>query len=515
MAEQNSILFTVDDFSKGDYGTLSGERAPKGTFRGHNVLVYASGMVGPRAGLKDQTPASMPTGKLLTLQSTPVVGRDGLFVIGNTVYRFDLYTVATAPTAYTGALAVTSTVPLHPFLWTDGFYMAVPADKVYFINPAASTVAGVTSSPGGNDVIIRDGQMIVSGDGQSGRPLYRLLASLPGDITDWTEGRFLDIGDNWQVTAMAIQRNYLSILKRNGAHVLSGILGDPSTEQLRQVSKSTTTLWPWNAALDEDDQFWFIPVFRDNVARFTSAQVQQLAQLPYDSHEHDDPALDAVLVQGLTILQGDQTPSTVVAVRAKATQEALVQHNGVWTRQFFETTVSGMCAGDHENLIITDGGAAGVAAKIYSTNFQLNRPAFTNDTFTAPGDNSNTPLAASFIAPQWWSPAGREVQVRQVVVDFESWNTGTSATNHFDVTVRILGRQRVAEKVYSSDADAAPDPFDQAVASSSVSGTRQRKEFNFLCAPGAGVEVSFTNMRGVAIRSFTVLEARRDNAPFS
>lgn len=519
MAAQPSILFTVDNFSKGDYGTLGGERAPAGSFKGRNVLVYANGMVGPRPGLRDITPASMPTGKLLFLRSTPVVGKDGLFCIGDTVYRFDLGTPATSPTSI-GTFTAVPIVPLHPFLTTDVFYVAVPGNQAYRIDPTNSTVGAVTDSPAGNDLIIRNGQMIISGDGDT-NPFYRLLASLPGDVNNWSEGRFLDVGDNWQITALTIQRNYLAILKRNGAYVMSGILGDPDTEVLREVSTSTTTLWPWNAALDPDDRFWFIPVFLDNIAQFDSATVQQLSRLQFDTHEHDDPA-GPPLVQGAAIMEGDGTSATFAALRAGSTQQMIAQHNGAWTVHDFGATVSGMCDADHANLIVTDGGDTGVTAKVYSTTFKLNRPAYVSDAQCAPGDNSDTPLDAYVTPPQWWSPAGREVEVRQVVVDFKSWDTGTTETNHFDVVVRVLGRTQdpdvqYAEIVYDTSVDAAPLPFDQdpALSTSDAEGTRQRRKFNFLCVPGAGVEITIKNIRGCAIRSYTVLEKKQDQAPIA
>jgi hypothetical protein len=141
-----------------------GERAPAGTFAGENVLVYADGTVGPRPGLLNVTPASMPTGKLLALVKTPVVGKDGIFVIGNTVYRFDLGTAATAPTSI-GTFAVTPTKPLHFYLNTDTFYVAVPGDKTYRVDPTNSTVTAVTGSPPGRFVTIWNGQLIVAGDG--------------------------------------------------------------------------------------------------------------------------------------------------------------------------------------------------------------------------------------------------------------------------------------------------------------------------------------------------------------
>lgn len=499
--EQPSIITTFDDFSGGDYGVLDGERAPKNTFKATNMLVYADGYVGPRPGLKNITPASMPTGKLLTLVPTPIVGRDGMFIIGNTVYRFDLGTPGTAPTSM-GTLDVTPTVVLRPYLITDVFYMAVPGDKTYFLDPTNDDVSDIASSPSGTDCVIWNDQLIVVSDDNTNR----LLASAPGDVNDWTEGRFIDIGDRWEITGVRTMRNYLGILKRNGAFILAGVIGDPDSESVRQMSSSTTTLHPWCAETDSDDKYWFIPVFRDNPASYDAAQLRQLPRWVFSGEVSTDAT--PVLGQGLAMMTGDQTPSTIALVRGESVREALVQHNGVWTRQHFETAVSGMCAGDGDGFVVTDGGGAGTAAAIYRTYFGTNRPGFVGDVLVSPGDNSTTPIDAHITLPQWWSPAGREVQVSQVIVDFKSWNTGTTATNHFDVAVKVMGRARAAEVTYTHSTG-----FDQVVSASSTNGTRQRMQFNMLCAPGAGFEITLSNIRGCAIRCVTVLSPKKDENP--
>lgn len=501
MPEQPSVITTFDDFSGGDYGTLGGERAPKNTFSAENMLVYADGYVGPRPGLKNITPASMPNGKLLALVPTPVVGRDGMFIIGNTVYRFDMGTPATAPTAM-GTIDVTPTVALRPYLITDVFYMAVPGDKTYHLDPTNDSVADIVGSPSGTDCVIWNDQLVVVSDDNTNR----LLASIPGDVNDWSEGRFIDIGDRWEITGVRSMRNYLGILKRNGAFILAGVIGDPETESIRQMSSSTTTLHPWCAETDSDDKYWFIPVFRDNPAVYDAAQLRQLPR--YEFSGEVSTAATLPLGQSLAMLIGDQTPSSLALTRGESVRESIVQHNGIWTRHHFETAVSGMTVGNGDALILTDGGDTSAPAQIYSTYFNLDRPGFVSDSLVAPGDGSATPLDASITLPQWWSPAGREVQVSQVVVDFKSWNTGTAETNHFDVSVKVMGRTRADEVTYTHSTG-----FDEIVAESSVSGTRRRMEFNMLCSPGAGFEITLSDIRGCAIRSVTVLSPKRDERP--
>lgn len=522
MPETGSKVAKWDDWSKGDYGTDGGRKSGAGTFTGTNVVVYANGGVGPRPGLLNVTPASMPTGKLLALAKSPIVGRDGLFVIGNTVYRFDLGTAATAPTAV-GTFDTTPTEPLYFYLNTDVFYVALPGDKCYRVDPTNDQVDAVTDSPPGRFLIIHNGQMLVAGDGSDDENReWRIRASKPGDVNDWSEGRSADVGTEgpqlpaWQITAMGTQRNGLAVLKREEAFVITGIIGDPDSQVIRRATGGTTTLQPWHAQVDDADRFWHIPVFRDNIAAYTGGGITQEFNLEFSVNEHDEG--DTLpLLQGLAVTQGDQTGSTVVAVRGGDSQEALVLMNNAWTRQAFDVDISGMVAADRQGrqglVVFTDGGDTGVAAKIYTADFNTDRPGFTTDPLSRPGDDSDTPLVSNVVAPQFWTEAGREIKVRQVVVDFDVWDTGSATHNHFDVSVKVLGRDANrgvnAEEQYTTEDATAPNAYDEDTNASSASGTAKRQVFNFNCDWGAGCEVSTYKVQGASIQAFTIMYSER------
>lgn len=517
MPEQGSIITKFDDFSFGDYGTLGGKHAPAGSFSAINMLVAADGTLVPRPGLKNITPASMPNGPLLGLASTPVVGKDGIFIIAEKVYRFDLNTPATAPT-YMASFAQAPDQPVVPKLDTATLLVPVvyspssSSDGTYRVDPGADTVTKLTGSSGGHDVILIDQQVIIARSEFSNQ----ILGSSPTDPNDWTEGRFAEPGDNWQVTSLHWIRNALAILKRTGIHIMTGILGDADTEVFRKVSSVDGPLHPWQSGKDATDQVWFFPVFRRVPEMFNGAQVVSTpyAHLAFPTRENDDTVATTPLKRSVTVVDGDLTPSTIVFVQGGSSNMMLVQHNGKWTFHTFGISMSAMACANGTQLVLTDGGTNVSPAQIYSALFDLNRPAFTGDSLAAPGDNSTTPLTAHVTFPQYWSEGGREVEVRQVIVDFESFNTGTSATNHFDVSVRVFGRARSGEVTYTTTGG-APGAFDEAPAASSTTGTLQRREFNFKCTPGAGFEVSLTDVRGCKIKSVTVLEAQRKQRPIA
>lgn len=521
MPEVGSQIVSWGTFTGGEYGTAGGRNAPAGTFTARNMLVYANGTVGPRPGLKNMTPNNMPNGKLLCLVSTPVVGRDGLFIIGNTVYRFNLGNPASDP-VIVGTFATTPTVPLHPYLVTDVFYVAVPNDKCYRIDPTndqVTAVTGVGTSPGGRDLVIWNQQMIVACDGHdASHPLYRLMASKPGDVNDWSEGRFIDSGDdNWQVTGLRIQRNTLAILKRNGVYELTGILGDPETEVERRAVTPTTTLQPYHADMDALERYWFIPVFEDFPAEFSGGTVNEFPRIKFDVHEHDEG--DSLpQLQGLAMLRGDLAPSTIVCVRGGSTQQMLISQNNAWTKHDIGVIVSGMCGGDRV-LLVTSGGTNSTPAQIYMANLLHNRPAFVGDVDAAPGDNSSTPMQTHLTVPQHWETPGRETRVRQVIVDFDTWDTGSTTHNHFDVTVKVMGRDAnrgaASELAYTTGTGGQPNSFDQATSASSTSGTSQRQVFDFRTDYGAGFEISIVNNRGCAIADITVMHQPRQQRPMN
>jgi hypothetical protein len=348
-------------------------------------------------------------------------------------------------------------------------------------------------------------------------------------VNDWSEGRFVDVGTDgpqlpaWQITAMHAQRNGLAVLKRHGAYVVTGIIGDPESQVIRAaINNDDMTLQPWHAATDDKDRLWYIPVFRHNIAAFSGNTVDQEFKLEFSENEHDE-GVELPLLQGLAVTQGDQSGATVVAVRGGDSQEALVYMNNAWTRQTFDVTVSGMVAADRQGreglVAITDGGATGVAAKIWTADFNINRPGLTTDALSRPGDDTDTPLQSAVTAPQFHTEAGREVKVRQVVIDFKAWNTGADVNNHFDVSVKVLGRDAnrgAAEIQYLTSAPlvrAVPTPYEEDPEASSDVGTRKRQVFNFKCDPGAGFEVSTYNMRGVSLRAITVMYDERDVRP--
>lgn len=511
MAEVPNTLFRYDNFSGGEYGSLGGRHAPPNSFTATNMLVYADGSIGPRPGFKDVTPTSMPNGELLLLSSSRVPERDGIFIINTTGYRFD-FGETTAATALTGSIAATPQQAVHPAIEDTSTLLftsrisAATEDKTYRIDPTASTLAGISGSPGGHALCLRGQQLIVAESQFS--PV--IFASDPADKEDFSAGTFEPIGDDWQVTALYEQNNALVLVKiRGGWFVLHGVVGDADTQIIRRVAYTDTVLHPWQIAKDADEQLWFFDL-NGNVATFNGTKIVPFPHLSIPVEE-DATVATTPLKQGVQVVEGDQTRSTVAFVSAGETQQMLLFHNGIWTKHTFGKDVSGMMSASNSVLMLTDGGGASTPANIYGIQFDLDRPGMNSSAFgfSQPGDDSATPLTASLTLPEEWAKAGRSFQVKQVVVDFDKWDTGTSATAHFDVAVRVMGRTNGAAEV----THAHPSPYDEAVGAASAIPNAERAVFNFHCERGAGFEIQFTNIRNVSFHAIYVMVAPRDEEP--
>lgn len=505
MPQASNIRVVYDNFSGGDYGDLGGGKAPKNSFSAINMLVTADGFLCPRPGWKNVTSSTMPTGKVVGFTPTVTANRTLMLIIGNKVYTYDRDT-ASAVTDI-GTLDVTPTLALYPKRGTAEYYITVPGDKSYRLLPVSNTIDPLSASPGGTEIEIYGERLLVAGAAAPNRIQFSDAA----DFDTWPAENFLDIPDDWQITSLREQANHLAIFKARGKHILTGVPGINPTR--RKVERSVGVLHPGQAVLDDSDLVWFIPGFRRSPAQFDGSSSREISYLKHFSaaRDGDTPALPLVL--GMAVSTGDLTPSTILATQGSGQNKMLLQHNGIWTRHVSSISISGMTqAGETGDFYVTDGGAVGVAGKIYAIQFDLNRPSFTIDTFSQPGDNSTTPLSAACTLPQYWAPDGTEIKVEQVIVDFEKFNTGSAINNHFDIQIGMIGRIPAGK----GDAPAVTYSWDEVASGSGASignSKRDRKAQGAKAAYASGYELSIQNVKGIKIKSITVELSIQKNRP--
>jgi hypothetical protein len=141
--------------------------------------------------------------------------------------------------------------------------------------------------------------------------------------------------------------------------------------------------------------------------------------------------------------------------------------------------------------------------RMYEWRSYNNRPAFVSDVYKQPGDDSDTPFTAEFSLPEHHDDEATNVAIVDIVVDFTSWNTGISETNHFDLVPKVLRSFGDTEQV------AATLTFDEAgspTSATTLAGTRRRIRFPGVAhgLDGTGFRLYFSNLRGVAINRVQV-----------
>lgn len=476
-----------DDFSGGEWGQKGARQAARNQFSAKNMLVYRDGSVGPRAGLEAAAVTGLPNGLVWGLAATPVAGADLIVVVGAQPYKVNS-AGGGAAAAYSAALAATPTKPMDFVRLGTDVYGVSYADKAYKFVATGPTLTALAASPGGRAVAVLGQRLIVANTTVQGE---RLHYSAAGDFTSWPAANYIDVDDDWPITGLWAQRGHLLISKQTGFYTHTGTPGG-SDSAVRKIATRPGPLWPPGQALLGNDWLAYVPVNGHFPAMFNGAVGEFLRNLPVNSAE---PYLEDGRLPDYTVRPIQEDGCIVLD---SAASKAMVLLNGVWTFHDFEASVP-LVAGDGDRLVFCDGGAAGAAGVVYNWLPDSNAPGREASTWERAGDGSSTPFDAYLHLPEWWTDRDEEVRVRSVVVEFASWATGSGSTNHFDLTVRAVGRRDAAVSK-----DSTVLSFDEAAATSSSSGTVRQKVFLVGDqGDGRGFQVRFANVRGCSIRSVT------------
>lgn len=495
-------VVVFDRFSGGEHGRLGAYKAPESTFTALNMLVTADGSLCVRPGLRDRTPTGLQAGQAYAFETTPVPGQDGLlvshsFTSGVKAYAFDLLSASPgAATAYGGGgFPAAPTKVLDVAKAATLLYLTSQGDRSYKIDPVALTVDALVGSPGGGAIAIYGERLLVANQGTGRRVQY----SAAGNFSSWPAANYFDVGDDFHVAGLASQRQHLLIAKQNGFWVLTGVPG--VDDALRKVASFEGPVRAHQGALGRDDEYWFAPVLYPGPARFDGVRPRRLAHLQYtglssggDNDTDPSPPDFAVCPLGRGI------SGAGVLFVSGADNRAALFHNGVWTFHTFGVDIA-FGAADSNYAYLCDGASASTSPKVYSFDYDGDSPGIEGSTHSRPGDATSVPVDAEVTFPEWWASDGDEVNVRAVIVDFMKWNTGGSATNHFDLVATTLRRYNNAGGL-----DATTVNFDEAGAASSATGTLHRQVLHLGdAAKGNGFRLRLANVRGVAIQRIEVI----------
>ena len=385
----------------------------------------------------------------------------------------------------------------------------LPQSTIHVVNAAALNLPA-----GGGQVTIVDsnGPELITCTGISGDELTGCSGGTgtlsTGDYVDNSDAAFIQVGDAWDVRFMVTQRTHLLIGKDNGWFIFQGDINVNATLRV--------ALQTWGP-IDQDHAFatqtglvWYIPLFHDCPTEFTGTAMSQLRYLHVDGDVYEESVFPAPPMYGASALGQVQDGIFVSSYNASTPNFGVLLHNGAWSYLNFGVDISGYVAHASDRFYICDGGGDSVTPLFYVMLTDLDRAVKSTDNLARPGDANAEYLGNSLLLPEWESRDGSEVVIRAVLVQIKKWNTGSSQSNHLEMTVTSTaqeyndGDSRGGESSITQEWDEAP---------SETEFDGQYQDLTFRVGDqgsGNGFRLEFANLRGVSIRKIQVILDQND-----
>lgn len=493
------ILGRFNDFSQGDYGSLSGRHANPGMFAGLNCVVYLDHSIGPRPGARNVSPG-------FVAGVFPV----NLFAFGqgediSTVYGID----AAGDVWWTEGNPIGSGIwhqvgtslnsPPTALDWVDDgtvTYVTSLDDAVYVMDLAGHTIRPLTGTPAGGTAIAQFGEHLVIGGATA--TSRQLQWTDPNNFDSWPALNFLNIGHPHDlIRSLQVQKGVLVVTMADSSiYQITGTLG--VNEVVRRFSSPaprSAHIGPHRVNQDKRGRLWR----KGRVWEPESFDGANLAAIPYLDQwmRTDISADDMVVTAGAQI-------DDVCFVGLKG--GTLIQHHGAWTKHAFPWpagTVDPMAAFyDGDETLVMAANDPVQPPQLFGLDLDIERPPMVSEGDATEDAHGGAAPVAEFTTPEVRDSAGRNIFVRMVVVRFTKYLTGAAASNHFDLAVNAID-------VYESE---QPDPNvtdgwdeDNALAPPGTAGTRQEISFGLNEGGDVGaVSVTVSNMRGVKIDEIIV-----------
>lgn len=476
------VTVTYDNFGGGEWGTLGARRARPGMFSGENVRVYRDGKLGPRPGCRPISVSGMPAGTPWGIGYRPITSDELVFIIGDDVYRaaWANGTSATAAGSLTGVPTKIVRFPEGTRRLASTTYFAVYGQSIYSIG--VGSAAAVADTPNGQGLDLYRDRLVGSSTNEE------LHWSDAADFATWDALSYLNVGYEYPAFHLVAHRDGLSIFAQALIWRVTGTLG--GSQVLRRASSALAIGSDSEVVLEEDTCF-YIPNVRTAPVLWDGgiADERRLAHLEWVAQSTGN-----AYGGGIARRYND-----ILFVADHSDDKGLLRSSGVWTFHTFGfPTSAAMSRAEADKFVLLSADATPIP---YVLDMDIDRPGFTTDDWSRPGDGSNTPLDASFSLPEWWDPQGRDVRVRSVIVDVTKWATGSATPNQLDMTVTALDRYGPAAALAS-----ATQSWTEAGTSATTDGTDERLVFNFGDqGSGGGFQLAVTNLKGCAVRDIAVV----------
>jgi hypothetical protein len=186
--------------------------------------------------------------------------------------------------------------------------------------------------------------------------------------------------------------------------------------------------------------------------------------------------------------------------------------SGRYERHQFSVTIGGWAPSDVRNAYGHPDGviagcelidATGSTISIHTWRHDPDAPGgIPGDPYTERGDvQSDGPLDAEVQLPAWYDGQGRQVMVRDVIVQFRKWNGNGAVHNKMNLQVRAEGGYQAGPSEWTD-----PARWVEPASKASFDGRDDSWRAAFgQQGYGNGFSLRFTNMAGVALREVIVL----------
>lgn len=513
MADDIERLWQVwDDWSGGEFGEKPLLEAAGNEFTGSNVVRYENGLLGPRPGLKSKSITGNVAGKVWGMFFVGVPSTGALaIVIADKVYLtsddsdFTLTEIGTLSATPEGPVNFTQYDP------NNQVYFTVPGGVTYHLSVDDQNITQILDK-GGLAIMLWKDRLYVTGDRATpvaDHPPWVVYFSEAADFTNFASN-FFDLGYHWDGYAFASMANNLFIATRGeGWWALTG--GSPLSGTLRLAYVGTAP-GKQQEVVTENGQTWF---WRDGYDGLTGidgeAATAKLANT-------NGSVFDADTYQFLELggeRFGQYLPRRRHVLFTSSSGEGWIRNFGTWSKLDFEVDISGpLCNTFQNDRALLVGGDDDVTEGTYYSYYAiLSRPGFTSDSDSLPGDDSNTPLDAYFrtglfvpgghslTAPIGQSRMTAEVRPRTVIVEFQSWDTGSPDDNYFTLEVNTYvpyGPEDMQTETQFWTEPGSDSPATEA-------GMFRRARFGVGAKGwGAGFQIGVLDMKGVAVRRILV-----------
>jgi len=495
------------DFAGGDWGQLDPGKAKPTQWRGTNICVYDSKLIGVRGGLAPLAITGLPDHPDLVSPRGFEIWNGNLIVVGEQPYRVEIGASAAAPVTAVAMTPFTDDAvgKVHMAQFHNDLYMNV--DGLLFKYEQDTFVQSIIATPFPIRNLTRWNYYLVGVDIENPWRLWYSDVGEAGATPDsWGANNFLDVGSNESINALMPMYNYLYAGKASGWYAVSGVLADrPFT---RRVTNGNGPISHERCSITTDNRILYwghdrAPVWFNGESAYFDEEFR------VSSVETNYPT-NAVVASPFgrrCFMLGEPEDHFD---EEDAVTGMLMYDDGDWTTHDFPVPFGGIAGHDLREsttkppsvmFFVNRGRSLTEDTIIYSYDIDLDRPGRLSDAWARPYDVDQSGLLIGTLDfPAYYDSQSRMVLARNAVIQLRHWPSEVpDDINELHCAILPMGRFEggslaVQPQVWVQPSDRAHQDGSDEMWRIGVGDIGWAN----------GFQVTFPRMRGVAIRSIEV-----------